>query len=47
MTINENKTLSRSKKRRINRRNKINNDMKLMLNNIKSENKKYIKILIK
>ena len=38
--INENKKLSRSRKRRIDRRNKINNDMKLILNKIKSEKKK-------
>ena len=37
---NENKKLSRNRKRRINRRNKTNNDMKLLLNKIKSEKKK-------
>ena len=37
---NENKKLSRNKKRRIERKNKINNDMKLLLNKIKSEKKK-------
>ena len=37
---NENKKLSRNKKRRIDRRNKINNDMKILLNKIKSEKKK-------
>ena len=37
---NENKKLSRIKKRRIERKNKINNDMKLLLNKIKSEKKK-------
>ena len=36
---NENKKLSRNRKRRIDRRNKINNDMKLLLNKIKSEKK--------
>ena len=40
MTINENKMLSRNRKRRIERRNKINGDMKLILNKIKSEKKK-------
>ena len=40
MAINENKKLSRNRKRRINRRNKINDDMKLLLNKIKSEKKK-------
>ena len=47
MTINENKKLSRNRKRRIERRNKINNDMKLILNKIKSEKRKTIKKLIK
>ena len=37
---NEYKKLSRKRKRRIDRRNKINNDMKLILNKIKSEKKK-------
>ena len=36
---NENKNLSRNTKRRIHRRNKINDDMKLLLNKIKSEKK--------
>ena len=40
MTINENKKLSRDRKRRINRRNKINDDMKLFLTKIKTEKKK-------
>ena len=40
MTINENKKLSRNRKRRINRRNKLNDDMKLLLNKIKSEKEK-------
>ena len=44
---NENKKLSRNRKRRIDRKNKINNDMKLLLNKIKSEKKKKVKILIK
>ena len=37
---NENKNISRSKKRRINRRNKNIDDMKILLNKIKSEKKK-------
>ena len=37
---NENNKLSRNRKRRIERKNKINNDMKLLLNKIKSEKKK-------
>ena len=40
MTINENKKLSRNRERKIDRRNKINNDMKLLLNKIKPEKKK-------
>ena len=40
---NENKKLSRHKKRRIGRGNKLNVDMKLILNKIKSEKKKNIK----
>ena len=41
MTINENKMLSRNRKRRINRKkNKINDDVKLLLNKIKSEKNK-------
>ena len=40
MAINEKKKLSRNTKRRIDRRNKINADMKLLLKNIKSEKKK-------
>ena len=40
---NENSKLSRNKKRRIDRRNKIIDDMKLLLNKIKSEKKKKIK----
>ena len=40
MTINEKKKLSRNRKRRIDRRNKINDDMKLLLKKIKSEKKK-------
>ena len=47
MTINENKKLSRNRKRRINRRNKLNDDMKLLLNKIKSEKKKKNKNLDK
>ena len=40
MAINENKKLSRSRRRRIERKNKIIDDMKLILNKIKSEKKK-------
>ena len=40
---NENKKLSRNTKRKINRRNKINNDMNFLLNKIKSEKKKKYK----
>ena len=47
MAINENKKLSRNRKRRINRRYKINNDMNLLLNKIKSEKKKKNKNLDK
>ena len=36
---NENKKLSRNRKRRIDRRNKIMDDMKLILNKMKSEKK--------
>ena len=44
---NENKNLSRNRKRRINRRKKINNDMKILLNKIKSEKRKKNKNLDK
>ena len=37
---NENKRLSRNRKRRTDRKNKLNDDMKLLLNKIKSEKKK-------
>ena len=37
---NENKKLSRNRKRRIERKNEINNDMKLILNKIKTEKNK-------
>ena len=40
MTINENKKLSRNRKRRIERKNKLNDDMKLLSNKIKTEKKK-------
>ena len=40
MTINEDKNLSRNTKRRIGRKNKINDDMKLFSNKIKKEKKK-------
>ena len=42
---NENKKLSRNTKRRINRRNKVSDDMKLLLNKIKSEKKKKNKMV--
>ena len=44
---NENKKLSRNRKRRINRKNKIDDNMKLILNKIKSEKKKKKKDLNK
>ena len=44
---NENKKLSRNRKKRIERRNKINDDMKLLLNKIKTEKKKKNKNLDK
>ena len=47
MTITENKMLSRNKKRRIERRNKNNDDMKLLLSKIKSEKKRNIQFLLK
>ena len=47
MTINENKKLSRNRKRRINRRNKLNDDMKLLFKKIKSEKEKKNKNLDK
>ena len=40
MTINENKKLSRNRKRRIERRIKLDDGMKLLLNKIKTEKKK-------
>ena len=40
ITINERKKLSRTRKRRIERMNKTNDDMNLLLNKIKSEKKK-------
>ena len=40
ITNNENKKLSRNRKRRIERKNKINDNMKLLLNKIKSEKRK-------
>ena len=47
MTNNENKKLSRNRKRRIERKIKMDDNMKFLLNKIKSQKKKYIKILIK
>ena len=40
MIINENKKLSRNRKRRIERRNKIDDKLKTLLNKIKTEKKK-------
>ena len=47
MTINENKKLSRNRKRRIERRNKIDDKLKTLINKIRTEKKKKIKVLIK
>ena len=47
MTINENRKLSSNRKRLIGRRNKINDDINLLLNKIKSEKKKKNKIVDK
>ena len=44
MTINENKKLSRNRKRRIDRKSKINNDMKLLSNKLNQKRKKIDKI---
>ena len=44
---NENKKLSRNRRRRIDRKNKIDNDVKFLLNKIKSEKKKKNKIFDK
>ena len=44
---NENKKLSRNRKRRIERKNKLNDDVKLLINKIKSEKKKKNKNLDK
>ena len=44
---NENKKLSRNRKRRIDRKNKIDENMKFLLNKIKSEKRKRIKNLDK
>ena len=44
---NENKKLSRNQKKRIDRRNKLDNDMKTLLNKIKNEKKKKYKNLDK
>ena len=45
--INEKNKLSRNKKRRIDRRNEMNNDMKILINKTKSEKKKKNKIIDK
>ena len=47
ITINENKKLSRNTKRRIERKSKLDDDLKLLLNKIKSEKRKRNKILDK
>ena len=47
ITVNENKKLSRNTKRRIERKNKIDENMKLILNKIKSEKRKRNKNLDK
>ena len=44
---NENKKLSRNRKRRIDRRNKTNDDMKLLLKKLKQKRKRKMKISIK
>ena len=44
---NETKNLSRNRKRRIERKNKMSADMKLLLNEIKSEKRKKIEIMKK
>ena len=44
---NENKNLSRNRKRRIDRKNKIDENMKLLLNKVKSEKRKRNKNLDK
>ena len=41
---NQNKKLSRNRKRRIERKSKIDDNMKLLLNKIKTEKKKKLKI---
>ena len=40
MTINEKQMLSGNRKRRIKHRNRMNDDIKLLLNKIKSEKRK-------
>ena len=47
MTINDNKMLSRSRKQRINRKTKINDDMKLLLKKVNQKRKRNLEILIK
>ena len=44
---NETKKLSRNRKRRIERKNKMSADMKLLLNKSKSEKRKKIEIMKK
>ena len=47
MSINENKKLSRSRKRRIERGNRMSDDMKLLLRKLNLKRKRNIRILIK
>ena len=47
MMNNENKKVSRNRKRRVERRNKVNEDIKLLLNKITSEREKKNKNLVK
>ena len=44
---NETNKLSRSRKRRTGRKNKLNGDMKLLLNKIRTERRRKIKVLVK
>ena len=43
MAFNENKKISRNRKRRIERRNRMNDDIKLLLINLKQKRKRNIK----
>ena len=44
---NENKKLSRNRKRRIGRKNKLNDDVKLILNKLNQKRKRNLENLIK